>query len=113
MKIKSEHCDRPTILACPSLMLCVCVCVCVFKQGQCRRGTGQVLWAYTGRNKTLPPSTSLPVMGKIAGVNTASLGTYLHSKKKRARWAAGFYDDLNGHVFDLDREGLRQVVFCP
>ena len=28
-------------------------------------GSGQVLWTCTGRNKTLPPSTSLPVMGEI------------------------------------------------
>ena len=67
---------------------------------------------YTGR-KTLPPSTSLPVMGEIAGVNTASLGGYLHSLKTRARWAEGFHDELNGHVFDLQRDGLRQVVPCP
>ena len=59
---------------------------------------------------TLPPSTTLPVMGKIAGINTASLGGYLHSKKRRARWAKGFQDELNGHVLDLDRDGLRQVV---
>ena len=76
-------------------------------------GSGQVLWIYTGRNKTLPPSTSLPVMGKIAGVNTASLDGYLQSKKKRARWAEGFHNELNGHVFDLERDGLRQVVLCP
>ena len=57
-------------------------------------GSGQVLWTCTGRNKTLPPSTSLPVMGKIAGVNTASLGGYLHSTKTRARWAEGFHDEL-------------------
>ena len=63
--------------------------------------------------KTLPPSTSLPVTGEIAGVNTASLGGYLHSKKTRARWAEGFLDELNGHVFDLERVGLRQVVLYP
>ena len=56
---------------------------------------------------------SLPVLGKIAGVTTASLGGYLHSKKKRARWAEGFHNELNGHVFDLERDGLRQVVLCP
>ena len=28
-------------------------------------GSGQVLWTCTGRNKTLPPSASLPVMGEI------------------------------------------------
>ena len=52
-------------------------------------------------------------MGKIAGVNTASLGKYLHSKKKRARWVEGFQDKLNSHVFDLERGGLRQVVPYP
>ena len=61
----------------------------------------------------LPPSTSLPVMGKIAGVNTASLGKYLHSKKKRARWVEGFQDKLNSHVFDLERDGTHQLVLCP
>ena len=76
------------------------------------QGSGQVLWTYTGR-KTLPPSTSLPVRGEIAGVNTASLGGYLHSAKTRARWAEGLDDELKGHVFDLERDGLRQVVLCP
>ena len=52
-------------------------------------------------------------MGKIAGVNTASLGGYLHSPKTRARWAESFQDELNSHVFDLERNGLRQVVLCP
>ena len=56
---------------------------------------------------------SLPVMGEIAGVNTASLGGYLHSKKKSARWFEGLHDELSGHVFDLERDGLRQVVLCP
>ena len=41
-------------------------------------------------------------MGEIAGVNTASLGGYLHSTKTRARWADGFHE-LNGHVFDLEK----------
>ena len=50
-----------------------------------KMGSGQVLWACTGRNKTFPSSTSLPVMGEIAGVNTASLGGYPHSSKTRAR----------------------------
>ena len=59
------------------------------------------------------PSTSLPVMGEIAGVNTASLGGYLHSTRTRARWAEGFHDELNGHMFDLERDGLLQVVLCP
>ena len=67
---------------------------------------------YTGR-KTLTLSTSLPVMGEIAGVNTASLGGYLHSTKTRARWAIGFHNEPNGHVFDLERDGLLQVVLCP
>ena len=80
---------------------------CVRYAGQdlkCDQGSGQVLWAYT-----LPPSTSLLVMGEIAGVNTASLGVYLHSTKTRARWAEGF-QELDGHVFDLERDWLRQVV---
>ena len=77
----------------------------------CDQGSGPVLWTYAGR-KTLPSSTSLPVMGEIAGVNTASLGGYLHSTKTRARWAEGFHE-LNGHMFDLERDGLRQVVLCP
>ena len=61
----------------------------------------------------LLPSTSLPIMGEIAGVNTALLGGYLYSMKTRARWAEGFHDELKGHVFDLERDGLRQVVLCP
>ena len=52
-------------------------------------------------------------MGEIAGVNTASLGGYLHSLKTRARWAEGFHNEVNGNVFDLERDGLRQVVLCP
>ena len=59
----------------------------------------------------LPPSTGLPVMGKIAGVNTASLGGYLQCKKKRARWVEGFHSELSG-MFDLERDGLCQVVLC-
>ena len=50
-------------------------------------------------------------MGKIAGVNTASLGVYFHSTKTRARWAEGFHE-LNGHVFNLERDGLHQVVLA-
>ena len=65
---------------------------------------------YTGK-ETLPPSTSLPVMGEIAGDNTASLGGYFHSTKTRVRRAEGFHE-LNGHVFDLERDGLSQVVLC-
>ena len=76
-------------------------------------GSGQVLSTCTRRNKTFPPSTSLQVMDEIAGDNTASRGGYLHSSKARARWAEGFDDELNGHVLDLERDGLRQVVPCP
>ena len=74
----------------------------------CDQGSGPVLWTYT-----LPPSMSLPVMGEIAGVNTASLGVYLHSTKTRPKWMEGFHDELKGHMFDLERDGLRQVVLCP
>ena len=77
----------------------------------CDLGSGPVLWTYTER-KTLPPSTSLPVMGEIAGVNTTSLGGYLHSTETKARWAEGFHE-LNGHVFDLERNGICKVVLCP
>ena len=70
------------------------------------------VYAETGR-KTLLPSTSLPVMGEIAGVNTVSLGVSLHSTKTKARRAEEFHDELNGHVFDLERDGLRHVVLCP
>ena len=52
-------------------------------------------------------------MGEIVGVNTASLGRRLHTTKTRARWAEGFHNELNGHVFDLERDGFRQVVLCP
>ena len=51
-------------------------------------------------------------MDKMAGVNSASLGGYLHSLKTEARWAEWFHDVLNGHVFDQERDGLRQVVTC-
>ena len=77
------------------------------KKTLCPPCSGQVLWTCTGTNKTLPLSTSLLVMGEIAGVNTASLGGYLHNSKTRARWAEGCHDELNGHVFDLERNGLR------
>ena len=77
----------------------------------CDQGRGPVLWTDTGR-KTLPPFTSLPAMDEIAGANTASLGGCLHSMKTRARWVEGFHK-LNGYVFDLERDGLRQVVLCP
>ena len=74
---------------------------------------GQVLWICRGRNKTIPPGTSPPVLGEIAGVNTASLGGYLDSLESRARWAEGFHGELNDHVFKLERDGLRQVVPWP
>ena len=51
-------------------------------------------------------------MGEIAGANTASLGGCLRSTKTRARWMEGFHE-LNGYVFDLERDGLRQAVLCP
>ena len=51
-------------------------------------------------------------MGEIDDVNTASLGGYLHSSKKGARWAEGFHGELKGHVFDLERDELHQVVLC-
>ena len=52
-------------------------------------------------------------MDEIAGVNTASLGGYFDSPKRKAIWAEGFHDELSGHVFDLERDGLRRVVLCP
>ena len=52
-------------------------------------------------------------MGEIAGVNTASLDEYFDSPKRRARWAEGFHDELNGQVLDLDRDGLREIVPRP
>ena len=75
-----------------------------------QQGSGPVLWTFMGR-KTLPPFTSLPAMGEIAGANTAPLGGCLHRTKTRARWAEGFHE-LNGYVFDLERDGLHQVVLC-
>ena len=41
----------------------------------------------------------------------ASLGGYLHSAKTRAKWAEGFHE-LNGHVFDLEREGSARLYFA-
>ena len=52
-------------------------------------------------------------MDEIAGVNMASLGENLHSSKTRTRWAEEFHDELNGRVFDLERDVFRQVVLCP
>ena len=66
----------------------------------------------TGRNKTLPPFTSLPFVCEITGVNTASLGGCLHNSKTRARWAEGFLDVLNSHVFDLERDRPVMLYFA-
>ena len=76
-------------------------------------GSGQVLWTCTGRNTSPAPYKNIPFMIKITGVNTASLDVYLHSSKTWARSAEGVYNELNGHVFDLERDRLRQVVLCP
>ena len=73
---------------------------------------GRSFWTCTDRNKTFLPSTSLPVTGEIAGVNTVSLGGSLHSSETKARWAEGFHDELNGHMLDLERNGLCQNVPC-
>ena len=51
-------------------------------------------------------------MDEIAGVNRASLGGYFHGSKKMARWAEGFPDELNGHVFDLERDGFVRLNFA-
>ena len=49
-------------------------------------------------------------MGEIADVNTESLGVHLHSTETKARWAEGFHDELNGHVFDMERDGFSEVI---
>ena len=54
----------------------------------------------------------LEVYGDMVKVYKASLGGYLHRKKKRATWTEGFHDELNGHVSDLERDGFHQVVPC-
>ena len=66
-----------------------------------------------GRNKTLLPSMGLPDMGETAGENKVSLGEYLHSSKKRARWAEWFHDEHKSYMFNLERDGLCQVVLFP
>ena len=76
-------------------------------------GIGQVLWTCTGRNKALTPTTSLPGMDEVAGVNTASLGGCPNSSKTMAKWAEGFHDELNGHVFDLEKDGLHLALELP
>ena len=80
--------------------------------GQANSLIERVLGTCTERNKTFPFFTSLSVKGETTGVNTTSQGGYLHTSETRARWAEGFHDELNGHVFDLERDGLRQVVPC-
>ena len=60
----------------------------------------------------LPPSTSLPVMGEIAGVNLAARGGYLHRTYTRARWMEGFHNELNGHVFNLESVGSVRLYFA-
>ena len=76
-------------------------------------GSGLVLWTCTGRNTSPAPYKNVSFMIKITGVNTASLDVYLHSSKTWARSAEGVRNELNGHVFDLERDRLRQVVLCP
>ena len=76
-------------------------------------GSGQVLWTCTGRNTSSALYKNIPFMIEITGVNTASLDIYLHSSKTWTRSAEGVYNELNGHVFDLERDWLRQVVLCP
>ena len=76
----------------------------------CLRSSEQVHRTYAERNKTLPPSTCLQVMGEIAGVNMASLGGCICGSKTRTRWAEWFHDKHNGHMFNLERDGLHQVV---
>ena len=76
-------------------------------------GSGQVLWTCTGRKTSPAPCKNIPFMIEITGVNTASLDVYLHSSKTWARSAEVVRNELNGHVFDLERDRLRQVVLCP
>ena len=42
----------------------------------------------------------------------ASLCRCPHSLKTRVRLSEEFHDKLNGLVFDLERDGIRQVVSC-
>ena len=52
-------------------------------------------------------------MGKIAGVNTALLGGCISSWfEDKGQMGERVPDELNGHMFDLERERLRQVVPC-
>ena len=51
-------------------------------------------------------------MGELTGVSRVSQGGYLHSSKKRARWAEGFPDELNGHAFNQERDGFVRLNFA-
>ena len=65
-----------------------------------------------GRNKTLPPSTGLPVMGETAGENKVSLGGYLHSLKKGARWAEWFHDNTKATCLTWKGMGSVRLYFA-
>ena len=80
--------------------------------GAPQRAVGRSFGTCTRNNKTLLLSNSLPVMGEIAGVNTASLDGCPNSSKTMVRWAERFYDELSGYVFDVEKDGLCQVVLC-
>ena len=100
------------------LMILVSLCVFVWrghimlKVSKSRYGTvgKSFQTVQEGITKMFLPSLSLPVMGETAGVSTALLGGYLHSWKTRANWVERFHDEFNGHVFNLERDGFRQVV---
>ena len=51
-------------------------------------------------------------MSLIIIIITVTPSASLHGTKTRPRWAEGFHDELNGHVFDLERDRLRQVVLA-
>ena len=77
----------------------------------CKIGSGQILGSVREEmRRPHPPLVSWLWVKDL--VSTHHWGGYLHSSKTRARWAQGFYDELIGHVFDLERDGLRQVVPC-
>ena len=78
----------------------------VSHQGVVGRSFGPVR---EGVRRSLPPLVS-QLWVKYKSVSAASLGGYLLSLKTGTRWAEGFHDGLNGHVFDLERDELRQVV---
>ena len=60
-----------------------------------------------------PALHASPGYGRNSWCQHSTLGGYFPSTKTTARWAEGFHDGLNGFVFDLERDGLRQVVLCP